>query len=215
MLQLRPGLSFGFVADRAVVLDLEADRYFLLDGAPLRLIRDAMANRLDARRCLQFERLGARPLFIAGHAGVAPVVAPAPVGSALERAVDGRGDVPLRHLFAAQCRANGALKFLSLESVIARWRAVRPQLPARLDLAAAISLAQGYAAKRPLLPLRRSCVPDSLAIMRLLWRHRLDADLFFGVRLEPFAAHCWVQSGDLVLSDPLSNVVDFTPVFRL
>jgi hypothetical protein len=58
-------------------------------------------------------------------------------------------------------------------------------------------------------------VPDSLALIACLWRRGLPADLYFGVRIAPFAAHCWVQSGDCLLSDPFDIVREFTPVFRL
>jgi hypothetical protein len=75
--------------------------------------------------------------------------------------------------------------------------------------------ARAFALRRADVPIQRSCVPDSLALMRLLWRKGLDADLYFGVRLDPFAAHCWVQAEDYLLSDPLANVLSFSPVFRL
>lgn len=51
--------------------------------------------------------------------------------------------------------------------------------------------------------------------MTCLGRRRLDAELYFGVRLDPFAAHCWVQSDDLLLTDPAASVAEFSPVFRL
>jgi hypothetical protein len=76
-------------------------------------------------------------------------------------------------------------------------------------------MARGYAAARVQLPWRRLCVPDSLALARYLWKRDIDCEVIFGVRLDPFAAHAWVQSGDLLLSDNINVVADYTPVFRL
>jgi hypothetical protein len=215
MLQLRQDLSFCFIGERAVLLDLEADRYFLLSGDPLRAVRDAMAGRLAGEREIHFAALGDRPLLVPGRDAVAPVEAAMPLRSALEAPAAASGEYAVRDVFAAQCRTSVALRFRGLRGAIARWRAVRPVGLPLQDSETAVALAQFFAAKRALVPLRRSCVPDSLALLRLLWRYGADADLLFGARLDPFAAHCWVQAEGQVLSDPLSNVVDFTPVFRL
>lgn len=76
-------------------------------------------------------------------------------------------------------------------------------------------IARGYDKARVLVPAKRLCVPDSLALAQALWRRRIAADVYFGVRLHPFAAHAWVQLDNLLLSDPLNIVADYTPVFRL
>lgn len=34
----------------------------------------------------------------------------------------------------------------------------------------------------------------------------------FGVRTWPFAAHCWIQIGDLVVGDVLDRVRGYTPI---
>ena len=114
------------------------------------------------------------------------------------------------------------LRFGGLSPTVERWRQLRARSVRRLGharLAASAGdvsdLARGYADARLYVPARRRCVPDSLAMIYSLWRRGHDAELYFGVRLEPFAAHCWVQSGDLLLSDPLDIVREFTPVFRL
>ena len=72
-----------------------------------------------------------------------------------------------------------------------------------------------YAAARVQLPWRRLCVPDSLALARYLWQRGIPGQVYFGVRLDPFAAHAWVQHNEMVLSDNVNVVADYTPVFRL
>jgi hypothetical protein len=39
--------------------------------------------------------------------------------------------------------------------------------------------------------------------------------LVFAVRLDPFAAHCWLQHDELVLNDAVDRVGAFTPVLVL
>ena len=45
--------------------------------------------------------------------------------------------------------------------------------------------------------------PESL--LRRLGPHRSGVALLFGAKLDPFAAHCWVQSSDLVLNDRIET----------
>lgn len=67
---------------------------------------------------------------------------------------------------------------------------------------------------RKLVPLQAwdRCLLDSLTLLRWLGELRSGAALIFGVKLNPFAAHCWVQADDVVLNDRLENVAAFTPV---
>lgn len=124
----------------------------------------------------------------------------------------------------ARLRASAALRFSGIAVTVDRWRGLRDHsqlsraAAATTELArssASAGLARGFAASRPFVPARRACVPDSLALASCLWRRGASADVFFGVRLDPFAAHCWVQAGSILLSDPLDIVSEFTPVFRL
>jgi hypothetical protein len=65
---------------------------------------------------------------------------------------------------------------------------------------------------RSLVPLRGNCLSDSLALMRWLAGHGEGATLVFGVKLDPFAAHCWVQSGDVLLNDHPDRVERFARI---
>lgn len=72
--------------------------------------------------------------------------------------------------------------------------------------------AAAFAAARPMVPLATCCLLDSLSLLRFLARRRLFAELVIGVTGEPFAAHCWVQAGDLVLNDTLGHVTAHTRI---
>lgn len=91
----------------------------------------------------------------------------------------------------------------------------KPPPPASSDAALEAHLcaaAQAFLRARRHLPLSRSCLLDSLALLTHLGRCRLSAQLVFGISIDPFCAHCWVQAGDLVLNDTVGNVRAYTPI---
>jgi hypothetical protein len=53
---------------------------------------------------------------------------------------------------------------------------------------------------------------DSLAMVMFLAKRGLHASIVIGVTSAPFSAHCWVQTGDLVLNDTVGNARAFTPI---
>lgn len=212
-------ISFGFIGERAVVLDTAADRYFLLAGPEAYLLAGFDSTTADSARV---DQLAARGLLARGAGqAIAPVEAREPTQCTLEDhgAVTriGPWEVGRRRLEAALW-----LRFGGLSPTIERWRQLRARTrgcPGHSRFGASggdvSDLARGYANARLYVPAQRRCVPDSLTLINSLWRRGHDAELYFGVRLEPFAAHCWVQAGDLLLSDSLDIVREFTPVFRL
>ena len=56
------------------------------------------------------------------------------------------------------------------------------------------------------------CLHDSLTLVRFLARKHIYATWVIGVRTRPFAAHSWVQAGDLVINDVHEHVRRFTPI---
>ena len=73
-------------------------------------------------------------------------------------------------------------------------------------------LALQFAAARRWLPHASNCLLDSLALLMFLKDHGAFADLVFGAKLDPFAAHCWLEAGDVLLNDRLERIEGFTPV---
>ena len=77
-----------------------------------------------------------------------------------------------------------------------------------------LALAVRFSAVRRLIPIRRNCLLDSLAMIRWLGPSEQLA-LVFGVKLDPFAAHCWVQLEDCAINDRLDHIAPFSPVRHL
>lgn len=217
-------VSFGIVGCRAVILDLKADRYFLLgsdetdalcainndeeQGVPGQSIKHLLARG--------FLRVGKGP-----H--ICPAGAPELQASALETH-DVDGSLPFLEAANYRWQTGAMLHVCGLAKTIGYWRHLRNRFARRSSLhdryegqaaAQAASIARGYQRARLLIPLRRLCVAESLALARSLWRRGIEADVYFGARMFPFAAHAWVQYDSLLLSDPISIVTDYQPVFRL
>lgn len=55
------------------------------------------------------------------------------------------------------------------------------------------------------------CLSRGVAMRRFLAGRGCEAQLVIGVTL-PFAAHCWVQRGSTVLTDPLDVVTPYEPI---
>lgn len=216
---LPPHVSFGFVGDRAVALDLSADRYFLIAAPEAAALSNVGTGPPDAAAGAALDALVRRRLLGSG-AGlpIAPISAAALRLSALETASTG-GRVPVVEVAGLRASAGLHLSLLGLKATLARWRIFRRRYERRPGVRAtddaAVAIAQAFADARVLLPAKQLCVPDSLALSRSLWRRGIDADVYFGVRLTPFMAHAWVQRGDVLLSDTLNTVGEYTPVFRL
>lgn len=210
--------SFAGLGPRVVFLDLQRDRYFLLRGNEASAVLEGCAGRGS------IERLIARDLLRPGPgAAVCAVSAIAPTSGALE-SCDVDGGLPLAELVYFRAEAWLSLRLAGLQATFNRLRWHQRRLDragwceaagADKERAAAGRLARGFARTRIFVPAARLCVPDSIALARSLWRRGIDADLYFGVRLDPFAAHCWLQHRDLLLTDPLNFVADYTPVFKL
>lgn len=71
-----------------------------------------------------------------------------------------------------------------------------------------------FTAARIWIPDPYVCLFDSLCLMRFLLAHGLKADLVFGVRARPFAAHCWVECDGIILDDGGEDCASFAEIAR-
>jgi hypothetical protein len=86
----------------------------------------------------------------------------------------------------------------------------------QLDLVAARKAVGAFIRLRPLLfGAQDACLFDSLALVRFLATYGLFPMCVIGVQTGPFAAHCWVQHGDVVFNDEPEYVRRFTPILAV
>jgi hypothetical protein len=80
--------------------------------------------------------------------------------------------------------------------------------PARLR-----ALVTAFTRLRPLFyTLRSACLLDSLTLLHFLGAEGIHPEWVFGVKTEPFDAHCWVQQGEAVLNDVPDRVRQYSPI---
>lgn len=200
---------------RVVMLDLRRDRYF----------------QLDARTASAFNRWREAPDGIrADDATVADLVergwlvpldgtAPArTVPDARRRSLIGElPHVPTNFatfggVVSALWRSRRALGRRGLEAAAEEARRRKPPAGSGSDLDLHLA---GFRAARRLVPLAPNCMTDSFALSAFLAARGIRSDLVFGVKLDPFAAHCWLQNDEAILNDAADTVSDFTPILAV
>ena len=78
-----------------------------------------------------------------------------------------------------------------------------------------MALVSRFQRARSFVPIKPICLQDSLALREWLARRGAGAALVLGVRLDPFAAHSWIQLGDMVLNDSADRVSAYTPILAV
>jgi hypothetical protein len=120
----------------------------------------------------------------------------------------------IRKFFAAAFLTSMRLRWSSLESTVRcveiRKRAAKPSTVARGTIAGERTAA--FHALRQYYPRDYLCLFDSLSLIEFLAQYRVFPQWVFGVTMEPFRAHCWVQEGSTILNDTIENVKNYTPI---
>ncbi|MDB6044026.1 MAG: hypothetical protein JWM63_2577 [Gammaproteobacteria bacterium] len=149
----------------------------------------------------------------------APVVAERAGTALMEFDMNTRPRASLAHfwrLLAAYTAAKSALKFRPIRSVVrfAQARNERAQASAiEMDFGRARDLVTAFMHLRPLFfTARQACLLDSLTLLNFLAGYRVFPKWFFGVKTDPFYAHCWVQQGGFVFNDTPDYVRGFSPI---
>lgn len=218
-LQLEPGVGYGLVGDRAVFLDLRRDRYLALDpqvDAHFRQLRAANEPLLPDGP--EGDLLLATGLFRTAslRGRLSPTQASAPRQSLLDETPHPRAGwiAPVR-AWAALKRARALLATTPIHTVVDAIRERRFADPPVGDATFAEEQARLFHAARALVPVERSCLADALALLDWLGDEAGHAVLVFGVRMEPFGAHCWLQTERLLLTDAHDTIGNFVPVMAV
>lgn len=201
-----PGVFLTRVHEDIVVLDVQADRYdCLLDAA------DWIIPGPEGSLRVPDEDI-ARDLLDAGIGSAArsgtPRRAPEPARRELATAPSAPS---LAFLGAGLALASATLAFRGKTLGQLIDAANRPSPPPAADDRLAEHVAAARAAL-PWIPFEGECLQRAFQLKRLLARRGVATDWVFGVRTWPFAAHCWLQVGDLVIADSLERVRRYTPI---
>jgi hypothetical protein len=210
-------ISFCWAGDRAVFLDARRDRYFCLGRATEAIFRKLCAD--EAPRPSDVSSLAALKVIDTSEGQGAPLKAVNHIKPARSGLEEPSRTQPLDAFLALEATfaivsTRRRLRQRPLLDIIRRRRASKLRFRANDASAtdAMLEWAQAFSVARRMVPIPSICLLDSLALLDLLTRRGLAADLVFGVKLNPFAAHCWVQAGDVVLNDTLESVQRHTEI---
>lgn len=215
--RLRDGLTFCVTGQRAIFLDVRADRYF---GLRSEWDREFQAFIAGGEAGPAMPALVDAGIFIETD-GIDEAIEPAQVMRAVRefpiKPVSPLGRQSLHCIFA-QFRTLLHLRTRQFGAVIceieerARLLDIKGKDASEQDWIAAVS---AFASSACLRPRDRHCLTSAIAFLHVAHKAGHKAKLVLGVSATPFSAHCWVQAGDYVLSDRLENIRPFEPILAI
>jgi len=207
--KLSPDMRCCTVGTRSIFLDLTRDRYFLLkQDAEVRFqkFRAGSADEADlawliSKRIICPGTREPSDNLQALHA---------PECSALDRDLPSARFVCTAQAAFAQIAASRAIRRLPIARILGE---IQPVSQRRIpdEHQHALHVASAFRQARYFISGIDQCLPRGIAMKRMLARQGCHADLVIGVAL-PFSAHCWVQLGSMVLTDPLDLVATYKPI---
>lgn len=216
-LRLRAGLSWCLCGGRSVFLDLARDRYFCLPQDSDAAFQAWAAG--DALSAPALDRLVVRGVLTSGEgASRGPATCPPALRDLAEESSERAGALGTLAAAAGQLHARFALRRMPVAILLARIAAARrARVGHRVhdpisSEACARAVAGAFRAAAMVLRAEDRCFPRAIAARWMCDRRKLDAALVLGVRLDPFAAHSWIQAGDAVIVGDLEQVRLYTPI---
>jgi len=234
---LSPHVHVCVAGKQVIFLDLERDKYLAVAhahpigrwvrGWPLpqtgsvTAVQDGAAARVPGPENGLLTQMISQGLLVTDPAlgkEAAPVAAEKPKVALVEYDLHVRPRATPRQLWnfcAAFAAARWSLKHRPIKEVVqaARRRKKRASAASALDIGAIRELVTAFVHVRPLFyTARDGCLLDSVTLTHFLARYGVFPTWVFGVRTEPFYAHCWVQQGDYVFNDTPDFIKGFSAI---
>jgi len=194
---------------RVIVLDADRSRYYLLPS-----------STADAATCDGLAEHRARaPLPTSAYERESASLANKEL-SIYQRGPKPTTDVPRLGLFAEvsallleRIRAGLELKRSPIGAVFKKIVAYRANRRPAADPSAALGdILAALDASSLAMTVHDRCLPTSIALCRRLARRGVFASLNLGVRLDPFAAHAWLEFQEVVILDDPDIVAQYTRI---
>jgi hypothetical protein len=209
--------------DDFVFLDLRQDDYTLVNGDAAAALRFLDGHSSESRSEVDdaLKELLEGGLLITDPAAGKSIRATRTI-LAMESLVDDeappRSRLSALHVcrfFAACVTAAARLRWGRLEEAVRTVEQRRQQhcaSPNSFNVTRARELMAVFQELRSVFPRDYLCLYDSLALLEFLARYRIFPTWVFGIKLEPWAAHCWVQEGQFVFNEDVEEAAGYTPI---
>jgi hypothetical protein len=126
------------------------------------------------------------------------------------------GPLLFARFVSAAIRARLHLKHRTFESVLERVRSRGERGRVKACAVPAPELHRligAFATLRPFFfAAKDACLFDALSLSEFLAGYGVFPNWVFGVQSRPFAAHCWLQLGGVLLNDTIDHVKRYTPI---
>lgn len=210
-LNIRPGLHFCRFDGEYVLLDLPADRYFLVEGEIAQAFNRFLERSSNAadRAALREQNLVC-PTRTSGSTSIA--MPPTATASLIDRPFPSAPLLDTLWAIRHQWRARTDLRRQSIAEIACQLGEPTRKSSTNNAQSACLRTAAAFQRTRRYVSATDQCLARGIGLRRMLAGKGCDARLVFGVTL-PFAAHCWVQIGETVLTDPLDVVLHYKPIF--
>lgn len=117
--------------------------------------------------------------------------------------------------FWASWKASRALKQRHIAHIVEAVRRRKQAHRGEIDLEKLRRLTAVYRRLRPWYPRKYLCLYDALALVEFLACAHIFPLWVFAVQAQPFGAHCWVQSEQLLLNEGSEYAGQFTPIMAI
>lgn len=215
---LNQDIRYCLTNDRAAFLDLATDRYFCLPPQLDKAFQDVLSKGVNAEASDQVLASLLRSRILLEQATVTPAPSfslPTPTSDCWASPIE--TGLHIDHVIALAYYGAAKLDVRSkrLKAIAEGLQSERSKLSNRRrhsDKKFILSDAARFRQIGAAVKVHDQCLIWSLAMVRYLFLKGFRPHLVLGVRLEPFAAHAWVQSDDVVLSCHVEEALLYTPI---
>jgi hypothetical protein len=223
---LAPHVHFCCRGDAFVFLDLRQDDYMLVDGKTATAFKKLLDHQpasanpqlapdlqemLDGGLLTTDSRAGKRLCAARAELALELLLDPEQVPPSWPR-------IPHVARFISACTTSAMrLRWGHIQHTVnaVANRKRRRSSNAPLDVDKARELTAAFKTLRSAFPRNYLCLFDSLALLEFLASYDVYPTWVFGVRLEPWGAHCWVQEGQFIFNEGVEEAASYTPIMTI